>query len=466
MDVECIQEIQRVLPELDYERLMAVVEHLTSVVGVTKKEDLAFVEKDDFQHHLTPIQSRKLIQAFRQRVRTVVAAMQEHCPNPNRAACVEIAKMIMSKYPLTFADTTEEGEQLGTGYYSLVNKLKTRVEHVNRNNVTARIRTPRSLTETSDSTTTTKAVRCKVDSYGCFNWQPRCLPEGEISDSLEDRRKNMAAIFHSVGPRAVDKPDVDQSMSLTFIYQRHMINTCPPPSVSDTEDQWPFLFTKRGVCAHFKTLTGIDICDRVGEALQTKGKRIIYFFQRQTQNRDMQSLLQDIEGDTTTMQQTQTSIAVVLLLMKHFLEKEDSIFILVDETATKSSIEKDWTLPATPRLIMLGNTFLSAKKWIVSIDVKVAYILVEHLSFADALSVFFACFYVFNIEYQEPACATLELIQRFFVRINPGDGTKCTAKTGTSRKTGEMVKRKTTVINNRVSSFLRHLTEFEWRNLD
>ncbi|XP_052007877.1 uncharacterized protein LOC127661282 [Xyrauchen texanus] len=555
MDVECIQEIQRVLSELDYEKLMVVIEHLSSVVGVTKKEDLGFIERDDFQHHLMPIQCCKVIQAFRHRelngrvdtdvncvpnektvpfssldteltvghahltppctqfqnpglsltktqnswisqfeipwdkmpaslsqailrgqranpadrramVRTVVAAMQKHCPNPNRAACVEIAKVIVSKCPLTFADTTEEGEQLGIGYYSLVNQLKTRVEHVNRNNVSERIRRPRTMTETSDGRTTTKTVRCKVDSYGCTNWQPKCLPEGETVDSLEDRRKHMAAIFQSTGPKAADMPDIDNSMSLTYIYLRHVINSCPPPSMNSIEEQWPFLFTKRGLCAHFKTLTGIDICDRVGEALQTKGKRIIYFFQRQTQNRDIQGLLRDIESDTTAMQQSRTSIAVVLLLMKHFFEKEDSIFILADTTATKSSIEKDMSLPATPRLIILGNTFLSATKWMVSIDGKVAYILEEHLGFADALSVFFGCFYDFNIEYQEPACATLELIQRFFVRINPEDGTKCTAKTGVSRKTGEMVKRKTTIINNRVSSFLRQLTEFEWRNLD
>lgn len=137
-------------------------------------------------------------------VRTVVAAMQEHCPNPNRVACVEIAKMIVSKYPLTFADTSEEGEQLGIGYYSLVNQLKTRVEHVNLNNVSERMRRPRAMTVTSDGRTTTKTVRCKVDSYGCTNWQPKCLPEGETVDSLEDIRKNMAGIFHSAGPRAAE----------------------------------------------------------------------------------------------------------------------------------------------------------------------------------------------------------------------------------------------------------------------
>uniref|UniRef100_A0A8C1MVV7 Uncharacterized protein n=1 Tax=Cyprinus carpio TaxID=7962 RepID=A0A8C1MVV7_CYPCA len=448
MDAECIQEISRVLPELDNERLMGLIEHLTSAVGVTNKEDLAFIERDDFQDHLTPIQCRKVIQAFKQRelnfkadtkqttvpfssldpnqfeipwdkmpaslsqailrghranpadrramVRTVVAAMQKHCPNPNRAACIEIAKLILSEYPLTFADTNEEGEQLGIGYYSLVNQLKTRVEHVNRNNVRERIRRTRTTTELS---TTTKTVRCKVDSYGCTNWQPKCLPEGETVDSLEDRRKNMVTIFQSAGPRVVDIPYIDNSMRLTYIYQRHMINSCPPPmrlknsglSSLQKEDSVPI-----------KTLTGIDICDRVGQALQTKGKRIIDFFQRQTQNKDIQ-----------------TSIAAVLLLMKHFLEKEDSIFILADVNSCNEGIHReDMSLPGVCLLkicnflFFLWNTFLSSTKWMVNIEGKVVYVLDEHLGFADALSVFFSCFYVFNIEYQETACATLELIQR------------------------------------------------------
>lgn len=79
MDVKCIQEIQRALPELDYETLMVVVEHLASVVGVTKKEDLAYVEKDDLQHFLTPIQCCKVIQTFKQRGEKKY--MQRNLPN-------------------------------------------------------------------------------------------------------------------------------------------------------------------------------------------------------------------------------------------------------------------------------------------------------------------------------------------------------------------------------------------------
>lgn len=85
-------------------------------------------------------------------------------------------------------------------------------------------------TELSDGTTA-KTVRCKVDSYGCTNWQPKGLPEGETVYSLEERRKDMVAMFQSAGPR------------VTFIYQHHMIHSCPPPNV--IEEQWPFLFTKR-----------------------------------------------------------------------------------------------------------------------------------------------------------------------------------------------------------------------------
>ncbi|XP_030013649.1 uncharacterized protein LOC115435407 isoform X2 [Sphaeramia orbicularis] len=361
----------------------------------------------------------------RQMVRAVVHAMQEHTPNPSRAACVEVARMIVSQYPLTFADTTEEGGQSGICHYSLANQFKTRIENVNRNNSGDRIRKPKTVIEGGDGGVAAKTARSQVDSYGCINWQPQVLPDGETFDTLENRRKDMLATFQSAGPRAGDTSQVDESMRLTYIYQRHMINRFPPPSISDVQEQWPFLFTRRGLCAHFKTLTGIDISQRLGDALHTEGRRIIQFFQRQTHNADIQTLLQGLETEDATSRLNQSNITTVLLLMKHFLEKEDSMFILADPSATSASIQKDMTLPATPRLIMLGDTFLSATKWMVSIEGKVAYVLDEGLNFADCLSVFFGCFYVFNLEYQEPACATLEFIQRFFVRINPEEDTKC-----------------------------------------
>lgn len=53
----------------------------------------------------------------------------------------------------------------------------------------------------------------------------------------------------------------------------------------------------------------------------------------------------------------------------------------------------------------------------VSIEGSVVYTLDSQSDFAAALTVLFACFYVFNIEYQETASATLELIQRYDISI-------------------------------------------------
>lgn len=265
-------------------------------------------------------------------IRTVVEAMQVHCPNPNRAACAEVARAIVSQYPATFADKTADGEQLGCGYYSLLKQLKTRVEYVNRDNVGNRMRQPRKR-PTSDNSRDGAAVRrgrSELDSYGCINWQPKTLPEGETVESLETKRQTMSTVFIEAGPEAIEMTDVDEFMTLTYIYQRHMINSWPAPTLCEIQDQWPFLFTKRGLCTHFHTLAGIEVDTRLSEALLTKGWRILKFFQSQRLkwNKEIEHLLR--EFDIAELNNHQIATTAILLLMKYFQEKEDSIFILAD----------------------------------------------------------------------------------------------------------------------------------------
>lgn len=59
-----------------------------------------------------------------------------------------------------------------------------------------------------------------------------------------------------------------------------------------------------------------------------------------------------------------------------------------------------------------GDTLLTSSKWFISIEGKVTHSIDDQLDFTAALSVFFGCFYVFNIEYEESASATLEFLQR------------------------------------------------------
>uniref|UniRef100_A0A8C6MD43 Zgc:113210 n=1 Tax=Nothobranchius furzeri TaxID=105023 RepID=A0A8C6MD43_NOTFU len=378
MEIE--DEITCILPELERQKVLSFADHLKDVISVQQKSDLLLVEADDLKHFLTPIQIRKLLlfgnseetstqtihppsststscyhssswvsdfqipwQRFplrlsqaitsgvrahpedrRSMVRIVVEAMQVHCKIPKRSACEEIAKIIVNTHPQTFADFTDKGERLGSGHYSLLRSIKCRVEHVNRDNVTHRLRRPKRTRNEEDCSPerddTSKVVRRLVDSYGCINWHPVQLPEGETQTSLEEKKNRLL---------------------------------CPS--------------------------TGYH------------------------------GMLHSVS------------------------------------------------------LIYLGRSLLTATCWMVSAERHIIFELHSANCFADALSVFFGSFYVLNLEYQEAACATLELIQRFFVRINPEEGTKCTSKFGTSRKTGTSVKRKVVHINPRVTTFLQRLTEFEWK---
>ncbi|KAG5848670.1 hypothetical protein ANANG_G00101280 [Anguilla anguilla] len=65
-------------------------------------------------------------------------------------------------------------------------------------------------------------------------------------------------------------------------------------------------------------------------------------------------------------------------------------------------------------------------------------------------------------QYQEEAACTLEYIQRSFLGINPKKGSKSCQGKMVSKKTGQVVQKKSTSVNPHVCTLLRRLTEFEW----
>ncbi|XP_048104970.1 uncharacterized protein LOC125298311, partial [Alosa alosa] len=321
-----------------------------------------------------------------QMIRVIIDAVRLHCVNPTRAQCAEIARTVVAQYPKTFGDVTDEGELLGCGYTSLLNQLKTRVEHVNRNNTLARIRKPK---RANPESIPQKNSFNKLDSYGCVDWQPQDLPEGETSDSLEVKRQMLVTLYKTEGPRRVDMVRVDDLMQLTYVKQRDLINSSPPPQVSTILEEWPFLSQKRWLCLHFEKLTGIDLLSRLTEAFLSKGRRIVNFFlqQRLKWKGDIQSLLTEIGNDTRTLDDTNLmAISAILLLMAFFREQTDSLFILADVTETVADIEGHERLPDTPRLIMLGPSLMTAKRWMVSIEGTVAITFTGSDSFPAAFA--------------------------------------------------------------------------------
>lgn len=180
-----------------------------------------------------------------QMIRVIVDAIRMHCPNPIRAECTQIAKNVVAQYPKTFADVTDEGGLLGSGYTSLLNQIKIRVEHVNRNNTLSRIRRPKRTNENDGdaSQSQPKNTCSQVDS--CINWQPHDLPEGETVDSLDVKRQMLVTWYRKEGPRGAERGMVDDLMHITYLKQQQLINSSPPFRVSDVMQEWPFLFRKR-----------------------------------------------------------------------------------------------------------------------------------------------------------------------------------------------------------------------------
>ncbi|XP_035510854.1 uncharacterized protein LOC118323041 [Morone saxatilis] len=412
--------IAAALPRLDEDRLRSLVERLLLVVGIEEVADLSYVKEDDIQDILTPIQSRKLIDAFQR-----------------RGLSNFIAKNVVAQYPKTFADVTDEGDLLGSGYTSLLNHIKTRVQHVNRNNTLSRIRRPKRTNKNDGdaSQSQPKNTCSQVDSYGCINWQPHNLPEGETVDSLEVKRQMLVTLYRKEGPRGAERGMVDDLMHITYLKQQQLINFSPPFRVSDVMQEWPFLFQKRWLCSHFEKLTGIDIISRLTEALQNKGRRVINYFQHQKLKwrGEIQLLLTEMENDSRTLQdQDLMATSVVLLLMAYFREATDSLFMLADRAMLVFSILlKDTSTRAREEPGGSGKPS-NLSDW----GADGALLPLSHR-------------------------AALQI--RFLVRINPEDGKKCSARQGVSKKTGRVVHRKVMAINPHVNSFIRSLMEFEWR---
>ena len=85
----------------------------------------------------------------REMVRIVVDEMRLHELNPKRSDCLTIAKMIVKQYPKSFVDILKDGTRIGSGYASLVNQRKTRVEHLNRDSMVARHRRVKGVSSSS-----------------------------------------------------------------------------------------------------------------------------------------------------------------------------------------------------------------------------------------------------------------------------------------------------------------------------
>lgn len=263
----------------------------------------------------------------REMVKVVVDQMLENDPNPTRAMCQSIARSIVRDYPKTFADVRKKGDIIGDGCHSLLQQIKTRVEYKNIKNTLARRRRER-RPRTGVADGAREVARGPVDQYGCVRWCPAERPPGETEATLLEMKSQLCKMYTEEGMGGAER--ADPLMEKTFIIQRQYLNSVPAPAIAEIKEEWPFLFSQRGLYSHFGLLTDVSILNKLQEALNNKGSTVICFCQEHSRRPGIQDVLNNYEPETSDK-----AACVLMLLMAYFREPKNAIMLENDVSCLK-----------------------------------------------------------------------------------------------------------------------------------
>ncbi|XP_056335164.1 uncharacterized protein LOC130246305 [Danio aesculapii] len=201
----------------------------------------------------------------RELIRLMVSEILTICPTPGKKHLSEIARKIVAMYPQSFKDVIED-QVVGSGYDSLTKQLQSRVDNMKRGKISLYLK--RQTSSASEGDDTPFKIK-RVDTYGCINWQPKQLPEGETEESQKCIQEELKTMHKN---KCNNTKDIEKKMMDTFYNQRrNIISGMDTPLLVE---EWPYLFEMCGLIIHFKELTGLDVdreavSSNVGESFHT-----------------------------------------------------------------------------------------------------------------------------------------------------------------------------------------------------
>lgn len=170
--------------------------------------------------------------------------------------------------------------------------------------------------------------RVAIDSYGCTQFSPP-RPSNEDTTTLEEKRFHMVSIYQREGLDGGERSEIIHNMEITYSIQRADINATPPPSIQDLKMRWPFLFSPRGIYAHFEHLTDVKVLQVLELSMEECGRAVVEFF-RTEGNRDLMTMaIQGANRDLT--------YHVIQLVMAHFGENPDGLMFVADVSVGSQS---------------------------------------------------------------------------------------------------------------------------------
>ncbi|XP_056613132.1 uncharacterized protein LOC130437768 [Triplophysa dalaica] len=371
----------------------------------------------------------------RELIRLMLGEILTICPTPGKKHLCEIARKIVSRYPLSFRDVIED-QVVGSGYDSLTKQLQARLDNMKRGKTSLYLK--RQTSSTSEGEDPPSKIR-RVDTYGCTNWQPKRLPPGETEETQKCAQEELKNMHKN---KSKNTKSIQEKMLATFYTQRSDICKMETPFLVI---EWPYLFEMCGIMVHFKELTDMDV-DR--GAISSKSERVIsYLMSHDKKNSKIGGILEGIESAKAKHLDPYLP-GCVMLLLKHFSEDQAKMFVMVDETCLPSEVDQ---LPSTPCVVVCGSSPLTAENLMIAVDQTIVKDGVTNC--VDALVMMFVYYYCLNISYPLELGATLEFMQRCLFRINPDRGTKVEKQQSKKQQS----------INPKVLSLITNIADFEWR---
>jgi len=264
----------------------------------------------------------------REVIRVIVGDLLATCITTGKRHVVEIARKVMRAYPKSFRDEVA-GKVVGSGYDSIVRQMMSNV--YNR-----RSKFPSIQERAAD-----KATRHRRDTYGCINPEPP-LPAGETEATQRTKMEELKLMFKN---QDKDTKKVEELMAVTFASQRKDILRIQ--DIKKLLENWPYLFQETGMRINFRELTG----SQISECFARNFDRVHEYFHSLHTEPSRQA------GDLAVQTQVSSdhSCGAVLLLLVHFNEYQEKMFVRVDEATVESEVDTD-VLPETPCIVVCGRS--------------------------------------------------------------------------------------------------------------
>jgi hypothetical protein len=265
-------------------------------------------------------------------VRIIGEEINKISNRPGSANLAVIASAVVATFPASLADYAN-GPLIGDGSKSLHRRLIKYFE--NRSHVGNSLKRKLALeediesenTEVNDNSSEPVAKKSKKtkgnskkDSYGCCNWQPVDLPEGEYWESQEEKREWLCLEFRKTDSDR-QTARVKDYMKTTYISQRFYINE-NKPTMNLVREQWPFLLVADELLKHFEILMGFNLVTRIDSFLDNLGM-VVYSCAMAKGSAQIKQLAVQLEAAAKHLQNVLPKIAGSLLLLPSLLKESE-----------------------------------------------------------------------------------------------------------------------------------------------